>query len=135
MPSGIKDSEHMRKLGEATQWKPGERPVGAGKPKGSKHINTWIQELLEDEEFETQIQEGYRIVEYKGAPIKAIIKAQMIKAVNGDTKAFDSLAKYGWSQKTETDLNIKQMPQSLLGGQSVSSNDSDRKTVDSEEAE
>lgn len=56
---------------------------------------------MEDEEFETQIHAGYKIIDFKGAPIKAIIQAQMRKAMNGDTKAFDSLGKYGWSQKVE----------------------------------
>lgn len=74
---------------------------GGAAKKGSKHISTWIQELMEDEEFEATIQRGLKIVEYKGAPIKAIIQAQMQKAINGDTKAFDSLGRYGWSQKIE----------------------------------
>jgi|SRR6185312_8744991 len=76
-------------------------PRNGRKPKGSKHISTWIQELMEDEGFEAAIQQGDKIIEYKGAPIKAIIKAQMQKAINGDTKAFDSLGRYGWSQKIE----------------------------------
>jgi hypothetical protein len=77
---------------------------GGSNKKGSKHINTWIQELLQDEDFAAKIRIGYEIQDFKGAPIQAIIKAQMIKAVEGDTKAFDSLAKYGWSQKIETDI-------------------------------
>lgn len=90
-------------MGKATRFKPGQSGNPGGRPKGSKHINVWIQELLEDEDFEATIQEGYKIVEFKGAPIKAIVKAQMVKAMNGDTKAFDSLAKYGWAAKSEVD--------------------------------
>lgn len=81
---------------------------GGAAKKGSKHISTWIQELMEDEEFEATIQQGLKIVEYKGAPIKAIIKAQMQKAINGDTKAFDSLGRYGWSQKIENEHSGEQ---------------------------
>jgi len=76
---------------------------GGAAKKGKKHINTWIQELLEDEEFTAKIRIGYELQDFKGAPIKAIVKAQMIKAVEGDTKAFDALAKYGWPSKSEVD--------------------------------
>lgn len=75
---------------------------GGKNKKGSKHINTWIQDLLEDETFEANILDpkvGYK--EYKGAPIKAIVQVATIKAVNGDPKMMDWLAKYGWSQKQE----------------------------------
>lgn len=85
-------------------WQPGQSGNPAGKPKGAKHLSTWIQELLNDEDFETEIQEGYKIVHFKGAPIKAIVKAQMIKAVNGDVKAFDVLGKYGFGTKQEIDV-------------------------------
>jgi hypothetical protein len=101
MPSG---NPNIAKAGEKTRWKKGERPPNAGKPKGSKHINTWVQELMEDEEFTAQIREGYKIVEYKGAPVKAIVKAQIRKAVDGDTMAYKALVDSGWTKKTETDL-------------------------------
>lgn len=85
-----------------TQFKPGQSGNPAGKPKGTKHINTWVQELMEDEEFEAWISDPRKgVVEFKGAPIKAIIKAQMVKAINGDTKAYDSLVRSGWVQKQE----------------------------------
>ena len=79
-------------------------PRRGRKPKGAKHINTYIQELLADPEFTAKIRIGYEIKEFKGAPVKAIIQAQMIKAIEGDTKAFDSLAKYGWNPRQEIDL-------------------------------
>lgn len=77
---------------------------GGAAKKGSKHINTWIQELLNDEEFVTQIREGSQVKEYKGAPIKAIIKAQIRLAIDGDTKAADMLFKHGGVQKQEIDI-------------------------------
>lgn len=73
-----------------------------GKPKGAKHLSTWIHELLNDENFTTMVQDGLKIKEYKGAPIKAIIGAQIRLAVHGDTKAFDVLARHGYGTK----LNI-----------------------------
>lgn len=75
---------------------------GAGK-KGSKHISTWIQEMLNDEEFTATIRDGIQLKEYKGAPLKAIIGAQLNMAVNGDQKAFDLLSKYGWGIKTQVE--------------------------------
>lgn len=75
--------------------------LGGSAKKGSKHLSTWIQQLLNDEEFEAQVLQGMKIVEFKGAPIKAIVKAQMIKAINGDVKAFDVLGKYGYGTKQE----------------------------------
>lgn len=78
---------------------------GGSNKKGKKHLTTWIQELLEDEAFEAGIldaKKGY--VEYKGAPIKAIVQVATVKAVNGDLKAADLLMKYGWAQKQEIDM-------------------------------
>lgn len=74
---------------------------GGAAKKGSKHLSTWIQELLHDEQFQATILKGLKIVEFKGAPIKAIVEAQMIKALNGDSKAFDALGKYGYGTKQE----------------------------------
>lgn len=89
-------------VGLATQFKPGTSGNLAGAPKGSKHITTHIQEMLEDETFEANILDAKTGVrEYKGAPIKAIIQVATIKAVNGDEKAREWLAKYGWSQKLQ----------------------------------
>lgn len=88
----------------STQFKPGQSGNPNGVPKGTKHINTWVQELMEDEEFEAQIREGYEIKTYKGAPVKAIVKAQIRKAIDGDTMAYKALVDSGWAKKTETDL-------------------------------
>lgn len=82
-----------------TQFKKGQ-PGGPGKPKGTKHISTWIQDMLNDEEFEMLIPdkvEGWR--KEKGAPIKAIVRTALIKAQSGDQKWADWLAKYGYGQK------------------------------------
>lgn len=87
---------------DGKKFQPGESGNPNGLPKGYKHINTWVQEILHDENFEAWItdpKEG--VIKFKGAPIKAIIKAQTIKAVHGDTKAYDSLVKSGFIMKTE----------------------------------
>lgn len=82
-----------------TQFQPGQSGNPKGKLKGTKHISTWIQDLLNDEEFQTYVpdaRDGFK--EFKGAPMKAIVKAMTIKAITGDVKAFDALAKYGYGQ-------------------------------------
>lgn len=91
-----------------TQFKPGQSGNPAGLPKGTKHINTVVQELLNDDEFNAMILEGLQVKEFKGAPIGAIVKAQIIKAINGDTKAYDSLVKSGWAQKSEVENSGEQ---------------------------
>lgn len=87
-------------------WKPGQSGNPQGKPPGTKHISTWIQDLANDEEFEANIldaKKGY--VEYKGAPLKAIISVAITKAVNGDEKAREWLAKYGWKAQLDITTN------------------------------
>lgn len=73
--------------------------IGGANKKGSKHLSTWIQDLLNDEEFTTTIREGLQVKEWKGAPVKAIVKAHTLMAINGDVKAADLLFKYGYGQK------------------------------------
>jgi hypothetical protein len=114
----IRDSKRAAEVGR----------LGGLAKKGSKHINHWVQEILQDENFEAWIQdpkEGVKL--FQGAPLKAMIKAQTIKAVNGDTKAYDSLVKSGWVQRSESELTVKELPKPLLGGiNGVPSNDSDQ---------
>lgn len=81
------------------QFKPGQSGNPHGMPKGTKLISTWINELLNDETFIVKIREGKKFKEYKGAPIKAIIKAQTTLAMAGDTKAADMLFKHGAPQR------------------------------------
>lgn len=82
-------------IGKQTQWKPGERPEGAGKPKGAKHVSSWITEMLEDAQFEQKLKDGTII---KGAPMKAIIKTAIARAMSGDARFLDLLFKYGYGQ-------------------------------------
>lgn len=95
-------------VGKATQFKPGQSGNPAGPKPGYKHLSTHIQEMLNDEEFTTYLadaRDGWK--EYKGAPVKAIVKTAMLKAIQGDTKAADWLAKYGYGTKVEVDGNLK----------------------------
>lgn len=97
-------------------WKPGQSGNPYGKPVGTKNLSTVIKELLCDESFIANIRQGYVIKEYKGAPIKALVQAQILLAVNGDQKAFELLAKYGYGTKIEITPTSSSYPVPILNG-------------------
>lgn len=66
---------------------------GGRNKKGSKHLSTYIQEALTDENFELKLKDGTIM---KEMPIKAIIKTAVAKSVSGDTRAMEWLAKHGY---------------------------------------
>jgi len=72
---------------------------GGRAKKGSKHISTHIQEMLNDENFELKLKDGSIL---RGRPMDAIIKTAIAKGVSGDMRAFDMLGKYGYG----TNLDI-----------------------------
>lgn len=88
---------------EKGKWKPGQSGNPKGKPKGTKHISTWIQEMLNDETFEANILDSKKgMVEFKGAPLKAIIMVAMNKSINDPktgTQWAEWLAKHGYGNK------------------------------------
>lgn len=99
---------------KSTQWKSGVSGNPSGKPKGSKHLNTWIQEILNDETFKYQFANGKV---YQGAPVQAIVIVMVQRALEGDVRAFDLLGKYGYGTKAEiVQANI---PTPILGGVSI----------------
>lgn len=89
-------------MANATNLKPFAKGYDARrgrKPKGTKHLSTLIQEMMNDPKFETYIQDikqGY--VPYKGPAVKAIIQVMMVRAIAGDTRACEWLAKHGWGK-------------------------------------
>lgn len=98
-----------------TQFKPGQSGNPAGKPKGAKHLSTHIQEMLNDEEFETLLShptQGY--IEFKGAPMKAIIKTAMIRAMSGDNKWAEWLAKHGYGTNLDITSNGETLKTALV---------------------
>lgn len=85
---------------EDTQFKPGQSGNPAGKPKGYKHISTWIQDMLNDENFTMLLSDriaGFK--EHKGAPLEAIVKVAVIRAAEGEKESREWLAKYGYGTK------------------------------------
>lgn len=104
-------------------WNPGTSGNPKGKPKGAKHLSTWIQELLVDESFEAYlIDSKHGLREYKGAPIKAILITLIHKSVNGDLKAFDLLAKYGYGTRIDITSKDEQVVIPILAGMSKARN-------------
>lgn len=91
-----------------TQFKPGQSGNPNGLPKGFKRLSTWINELANDEEFEANVLDAkLGISLYKGAPMKAIVQVAITKAVNGDLRWADWLAKYSDDKRQEIDITSK----------------------------
>ena len=84
-------------------WQPGQSGNPAGKPKGTKHNSTWIQEMMEDDQFTRKLANGRT---KKEMPVKAIVGTLIAKALDGDMRAIDLLAKYGYG--TKLDLTSKE---------------------------
>ena len=83
-----------------------------GKAKaGSLHISSHIKNMLNDPNFELKLKNGKVI---KGAPMEAIIKTAIAKAVSGDIRAFDILAKRGYGDKLDITSGGEQLKTALV---------------------
>jgi hypothetical protein len=105
-------------VGKDTQFKPGESGNPAGKPAGTKHIATWVQEMLNDPEFTARILDSnIGIKEFKGPPLKAIIEVAIVKAINGDQRWAKWLSDNGWGTKIELggELTLKKALVEFVG--------------------
>jgi hypothetical protein len=110
--------------GALKPFQPGQSGNPAGKPKGAIHLSTHIQNLLNDDDFTAWIQDPRTgIKEFKGAPVKAMISALIVRAVNGDVKAFDVLAKHGYGTHVDHTTNGKDLPTPILNGISTASDE------------
>ena len=104
-------TEHLVK----TQWKAGISGNPKGKPIGTKHVSTWIQELMHDNSYQLS-----RV--NHGTPIIAVIGALLNKAIDGDVRAAEVLFRYGYGTKIEA--TVTSLPQPILGGASQKSTNS-----------
>lgn len=77
---------------------------GGQAKKGTKHISTWIQEMLNDEEF-TLDNFLFNGKQFKGAPIKAIVTVGIMQALQGDEKWANWLAKHGYGNQLNLNVN------------------------------
>lgn len=99
---GDPDHPDPKEAGKETQFQPGESGNPAGKPAGTRSLAWHIQNLLNDDNFEYIILGGKdkgKTISYKGAPIKAIIGVAIHKAMKGDPKWAEWLAKHGYGNK------------------------------------
>ena len=89
----------------STQFSSTNQPDNPGNKKGNRHISTWIQEMLNDEEFETTLLDAKKgAIDFKGAPLKAIIKVATHRAIHDKDKGqqwAEWLAKHGWKQELD----------------------------------
>lgn len=93
-----------------TQWKPGQSGNPQGKTPGIKHLSSIIQNVLCDEDKIVRLIKQARGVEdFEGTPAEAIVNVVMLKALNGDLKAAEWLAKYGWGSPSSSQKYNQQL--------------------------
>jgi|GEM_PF-2015059 len=78
----------------------GYDPRRGHKPKGTKHLSTHIQEMLHDKNFTMELEDG---TIFRGAPLGAILTVMARKAIAGDIRASEWLAKNGYGTKVIVD--------------------------------
>ena len=90
----------------ATRWQKGESGNPDGKPRGSVNLSTRIQNMLDDPDFTTTlVAKDGRKIDFKGNPAEAIIKTAILKAMGGDSKWAEWLAKHGYGTKQILELS------------------------------
>lgn len=94
-------------------WQPGQSGNPKGRAKGSRNLSSQIREMLENEEF---IICSSNTVLLRSSPIKVIVSVLIEKAITGDLKAFDLLAKYGYGNKIDITLDDTLLPTPILNG-------------------
>lgn len=88
----IKTTERAKELGAK----------GGRAKKGSVHLSTRIKNMLDDPDFEVKLKDGSIM---KGQPIEAIMKVAIARAISGDIRFLEWLAKYGYGQKLDVNIN------------------------------
>lgn len=82
-----------------TQFQPGQSGNPNGLPKGTIHLSTRIQRMLNDPDFNASHVVNGKRIEFKGNPAAAIIKTAVIRATEGDKQWADWLANNGYGSK------------------------------------
>lgn len=105
---------------DGKKFKPGESGNPAGKPKGTKHLSTRIQEMLGDPKFTDKLRKIDGFSDADGAtPMEVIVGAAMVAAAKGDGKARDWLGKFGYGHQIDITSNgetIKPALVEFIGG-------------------
>ena len=92
---------------EEHRWKPGQSGNPAGKPKGSRHLSTIVQNLLDDPTFAEKFlaeKPGWWDTLPNKNLAEGITTAMIIKAMAGDSKASEWVRKTGWGDKITHDF-------------------------------
>lgn len=91
---------------EEHRFKPGESGNPKGKPKGTIHLSTIIQELADDMDWsKTTLKNKEELAKTYGKNgFKAMVYVALTKAMTGDTQAMTWLAKYGYGDKLKIDV-------------------------------
>lgn len=95
----------------ATRWQPGCSGNLKGKPKGRLNISTYVRKILEEERIIYDIGQGQ---DYDGTPLQAIVRAMVIRALQGDVRACELVLRYAYGNKIENKEPLQVRP--ILGG-------------------
>lgn len=92
---------------EKGKWKPGQSGNPAGKPPGSKHLSTIIQELAENIDWDlTNLKDKDKLkAKYGKQGFKALVYVAHSKAMAGDVQAMNWLAKNGYGEKIKLEVD------------------------------
>lgn len=94
---------------EEYRFKPGQSGNPKGAPKGTRHLSSIIQELENELDWsKTTLKNKTELAEQYGKNgFKAMVYVAFTKAMTGDTKAMEWLAKYGYGTKIDVTSNDK----------------------------
>lgn len=91
---------------DGKKFQPGQSGNPAGKPKGTIHLSTKIQQMLSDPKFTEKLKHIDGFSDQDGAtPMDVIAGAAMVASARGDKSARDWLAKYGYGTKIDITSN------------------------------
>lgn len=98
---------------DGVKFKPGESGNPEGKPKGSRHLSTIIRELENNIDWsKTNLKNKDELNQRFGKNgFKAVVYVALTKAIAGDTKAMEWLAKHGYG----TNIDITSNGESIKG--------------------
>jgi hypothetical protein len=103
-------------IGKDTQFKPGQSGNPAGKPKGSRHLSTIIQELAEDIDWDkTTLKNKEELkAKYGKNGFKAVAYVALTKAMTGDVQAMKWLAENGYGKHLDVTSGGDKLPTIII---------------------
>lgn len=105
----VKEQRDMANQQNLLSWAKGQSGNPNGRPKGSKNISTRIRDYLESDQ-----KIIYKSNEWRGNPIDLMISVYVHKAIDGDIKAMEFLAKYGYGPIDKIQATSKLLPIPIL---------------------